>query len=99
MSILSNHEKTAEFKKINFSYESLRKEISPSLVYLFLFSCCNATYHGKKVRKQYLVSAFERLGMTTLTAMQVKNPEKLAIIDNIWIEGQNVRFDDFMICL
>lgn len=86
MLILFNHEKTTEFKKINFSYESLRKEISPSLVYLFLFSCCNATYRGKKVRKQYLVSAFERLGMTTLTAMQVKNPEKLAIIDNIWIE-------------
>lgn len=53
----------------------------------------------KKLEKQYLVSAFERLGMTTLTAMQVKNPEKLAIIDNIWIEGQNVRFDDFTICL
>ena len=53
----------------------------------------------KKLEKQDLVRAFEPLGMSTLTAMQVKNPEKLAIIDNIWIEGQNVRFDDFTICL
>lgn len=40
----------------------------------------------KQSEKLYLVRAFERLGKTTLTAMQVNNTEKLAIIDNIWIE-------------
>ena len=40
----------------------------------------------KQSEKLYLVRAFERLGMATLIAMQVNNTEKLAIIDNIWIE-------------
>ena len=53
----------------------------------------------KQSEKLYLVRAFERLGMTTLTAMQVNNTEKLAIIDNIWIEDWNARFDDFTIRL
>ena len=74
----------------------IQKEISLNLV--FIFSCCNATYHGESER-HFFVIASEHLNMTTLTEKWVKSPKKSGIIDHILMKGYEGSFEDFTILL
>ena len=73
-------------------------KLSSHIVYKFMCSCCNATYHGQ-TQRHFLVRASEHLGITPLTGKFVKTPKKSAIFDHMLLDSHKASFDNFSILL
>ena len=73
-------------------------KLSSHIVYKFMCSCCNATYHCQTER-HFFVRASEHLGITPLTGKFVKMPKKSTIFDHMLLDGHKASFDNFSILL
>ena len=60
--------------------------VSSHIMYKFMCSCCNTTFHGQ-TQRHFFVRASEDLGIT----------KKSAIFDHMLLDGHKASFDNFSI--